>query len=314
MISPVLEIDRLSVSFLNRRGRDVRALSDVSLSVAPGEVVVVAGESGSGKTVLAHALLQLLPRNTSVSGAIRLDGRNLLEISEKRMRSVRATSLALVPQGATTALNPVRRLGAQAAAGARYRSLDRTAVDDALDGRLRQLDMRWEQVRRQYPHHLSGGMQQRVVTTLATLGNPRIIVADEPTNGLDSHLVDATADALLALREGGTALMVITHDLRLARRLGGRMALLYASSIVELRETNAVLDDPMHPYARGLMAALPERGTVPIPGLPPRLDDLPSGCPFCPRCTERVDECELRLPDLQPVPGGLSRCVLHAER
>lgn len=313
MTGPVLELDRLSVAFLSRRRPAVRALTDVSLTVQPGEVVVVAGESGSGKTVLAHALLQLLPRNAEVTGAVRLEGRDLLGLGERELRRVRACSLALVPQGAATALNPVRRLRSQAASTASYRGLERTQLEQRLSRRLKRLDLDWDEVRRRYPHQLSGGMQQRVVTTLSTVGEPRVIIADEPTNGLDAHLVDATADALLKLRSGGTALVVITHDLRLARRLGGRLALLYASTLVEVRDTVEVLDNPRHPYARGLVGALPEHGAVPIPGLPPRLDALPAGCPFAPRCTERRAECDQTLPPLAAVPGGFSRCLLHAE-
>lgn len=307
----VLELDRLSVAFLGGRA-PVHALREACLTVDEGDIVVVAGESGSGKTVLAHALLGLLPRNTEVGGAVRLDGVDLLAASEREQQRVRARSLALVPQGAAAALNPVRRLGAQAGSTSRYRGLSRGAVEAALDDRLGRLGLGWNQLRRRYAHQLSGGMAQRVVTTLATVGRPRVIIADEPTNGLDADLVDATADALLALRTDGAALVVITHDLRLARRLGGRLALLYASCVVELRDTAAVLDDPSHPYARGLMAALPERGAVPIPGLPPRLDQLPAGCPFAPRCAEHDDRCEVAVPPMVPVTGGLTRCVHRA--
>jgi peptide/nickel transport system ATP-binding protein len=308
----VLELDRLSVTFATRHG-DVQALRDVSLTVQPGEVVVLAGESGSGKTVLASALTGLLPRNAEVTGSIRLGDRELLDLPERALRRLRARELALVPQGAATALNPVRRLGRSARATARYRGADATAVDEAVDRRLGEVGLRWETLQRRYPHELSGGMQQRVVTTLATIGSPTLLLADEPTNGLDAALVDATADALLELRSGGASLVVITHDLRLARRLDGRLALLYASTLVELRDTHAVLDDPFHPYARGLVGALPERGGRAIPGLPPQLSDLPPGCPFAPRCPEVRQVCHEAVPAPRAVPGGESRCVLADE-
>lgn len=311
MTTPVLELGGLSVTFDGPHGH-VYALRDASLSVGPGEVLVVAGESGSGKTVLAHALLRLLPRNARVTGSVRLDGRELLTLTERELRRVRAADVALVPQGAATVLNPVRRLGAQAASTARYRRLPRHEVEDALTDRMARFRLPWASTRRRYPHQLSGGMQQRTVTTLATIGRPRLIVADEPTNGLDADLVDAAADMLLDLRSDGAALVVVTHDLRLARRLGGRLALLYASTVVEVRDTAAVLDDPAHPYARGLVNALPEHGGTPIPGLPPRLDVLPPGCPFSARCDSREPRCDESLPRLVPVRAGETRCVLHA--
>lgn len=306
---PILELDSLSVTFHTRRG-DVHALREVSFSVAPGEVLVVVGESGSGKTVMAHSLTGLLPRNTTVSGAVRIAGHNLFELGERETRQLRASHLALIPQGASAALNPVRRLGSQARSTARYRGLDPSEVDQMLDERLGDLGLVWAEVRRRYPHQLSGGMQQRVVSTLATIGRPSVIIADEPTSGLDADLVDAAADGLLSLARGqGAALLVITHDLRLATRLGGRTAVLYGSALVEIGATAAVLDRPAHPYTEGLLVSLPERGLQPIPGLPPELGDPPPGCPFAPRCEHASSACLDGLPPLLPVAHGQVRCI-----
>lgn len=308
-MTPALELDDLSVTFRTRSG-PVRALRDITLTVGAGEVLVVVGESGSGKTVLASALAGLLPRNTNVDGAIRLGGHNLLKMRERDLRRLRSSHLALVPQSATTALNPVRRLGRQAVATARHRNLDVADVDRTLGSRLDDLGLSWTALRKRYPHQLSGGMQQRMVSTLATVGNPSLIVADEPTNGLESALVDATADALLTLRQDhGAALVVITHDLRLAARLGGQTAVLYASALVELGETAAVLDRPAHPYTAGLLGALPERGLRPILGFPPQLGDPPPGCPFAPRCPHATSECAERLPPSSPARHGVVRCL-----
>ncbi len=307
--APVLELDSVSVTFHTRWG-DVQALRDVSLSVGPGEVLVVVGESGSGKTVMANALTGLLPRNTTVSGSIRVAGYDLFALAERERRRLRASDLALVPQGAATALNPVRRLGRQAVSTARHRGLDPADVDRALDERLGQLGLSWAELRGRYPHQLSGGMQQRVVSTLATIGDPSLIVADEPTNGLDADLVDATADALVSLqRDRGASLVVITHDLRLAARLGGRTAVLYASTLVELGDTDWVLDSPAHPYTVGLLGALPERGLRPIPGLPPQLGDPPPGCPFAPRCPHATLGCTDGVPPPVPTLHGMARCI-----
>ena len=157
-------------------------------------------------------------------------------------------------------------------------------------------------------------MQQRVVNALALVGEPGLVIADEPTSGLDSDLVDTTAAQLLEISRRGAALLVITHDLRLAERLGGRLALLYASRIVEVGPTAAFFAAPTHPYGRELLRALPEREGKPIPGLPPELTALPAGCAFADRCPDRHDRCTTALPDLYPATGGaLARCFTHAQ-
>jgi peptide/nickel transport system ATP-binding protein len=155
-------------------------------------------------------------------------------------------------------------------------------------------------------------MQQRVVNALALLGEPDLVIADEPTSGLDAALVDTTAEQLLDISARGAALLVITHDLRLAERLGGRLALLYASRVVELGPTASFFAGPAHPYGRELLRALPEREGKPIPGLSPELTALPTGCAFAARCPDRFDRCTVALPDLGPVGDSLSRC--HAQR
>jgi peptide/nickel transport system ATP-binding protein len=310
-MTPLLETTDLTVDFRTSRGV-VRALSDAHITLEPGELLLVVGESGSGKTVLAHALLRLLPRNAGVSGSVHLHGQDLLALPPRAMRGVRARQLALIPQTPASALNPVRRLGGQLLDAARARGLADDTARRRLRALLAELDLDLAAVGARYAHQLSGGMQQRVVNAMALVGEPDVVIADEPTSGLDSALVDTTAQQLLDISARGSALLVITHDLRLAQRLGGRLALLYASRIVELGPTPAFFAGPTHPYGRELLRALPEREGKPIPGLPPELTALPAHCAFADRCPDRFERCASALPDLYPAGDGvLSRCFSH---
>lgn len=309
----LLEVRHLNVEFRTPRGV-VQALSDATFSLDRGESQLIIGESGSGKTVLAHALLRLLPMNTSVAGQVMFNGRDLLSLPEGEMRRVRGRRIALIPQGAGSALNPVRRVGSILMESALARGLTKAEARERLTAVLSDLGLSFEQVSDRYPHELSGGMQQRVVNALALVARPELVIADEPTFGLDQELVETTAAHLEHIRSRGIAVLVITHDLRLARRLGGQLALLYASYIVELRDSNAFFDSPSHPYGRALLTALPERGAVPIPGVSPELTALPPGCPFASRCVENHDGCEATVPLEYPIidQSGWARCYLHA--
>jgi peptide/nickel transport system ATP-binding protein len=313
-VTALLEISDLSVGFRTAHGV-VRALSEASVTLAPGERLVIVGESGSGKTVLAHALLRLLPRNADVEGSVRLAGRELLDLPAGELRRIRGRRMALIPQSPAAALNPVRKLGGQLLEAARARGLADDEARRRLRARLGELGLDFGELSGRYVHQLSGGMQQRVVNAMALVGSPDVVIADEPTSGLDADLVDTTAAHLLEIPARGSALIVITHDLRLAERLGGRLALLYASRIVEVGPTGAFFAGPSHPYGRELLRALPEREGKAIPGLAPELTALPAHCAFAGRCADRFARCTTSLPDLYPAPGGvLARCFNHAQR
>jgi peptide/nickel transport system ATP-binding protein len=313
-MSALLEVESLSVGFRTRRGV-VQALSQASVTVQPGELLLVVGESGSGKTVLAHTLLRLLPRNVDVSGSVRLGGEELLDLPRAELRHVRARRMALIPQSPASSVNPVRKLGALMIEAAHARGLTEQQSRKRLRELLGELGLDLELIGGRYIHQLSGGMQQRVVNAMALVGEPDIVIADEPTSGLDSDLVDTTAAQLMEISARGASLLVITHDLRLAERLGGRLALLYASRIVEVGPTAAFFQAPAHPYGRELLRALPEREGKSIPGLAPELTALPDHCAFADRCPDRFERCTESVPDLYPVPdGGLARCFAHAER
>ena len=312
-MTALLEVTGLSVGFRTRRGV-VQALSDASITLEQGELLLVVGESGSGKTVLAHSLLRLLPRNVDVTGSIRLGGQEVLELGSGELRRIRGRRIALIPQSPASSLNPVRRLGGQLVEAARARGLSDEESRRRLRELLGELGLDFGFIADRYVHQLSGGMQQRVVNAMALVGHPDLVIADEPTSGLDSDLVDATAAQLQAISARGASLLVITHDLRLAERLGGRLALLYASRIVEVGPTAAFFRGPAHPYGRELLRALPEREGKSIPGLSPELTALPAHCAFAPRCPDRFDRCTEAVPDLYPLAGGVhARCFAHAE-
>jgi len=312
-MSALLHVDELSVGFRTRAGT-VQALSRASVTVAPGELLLVVGESGSGKTVLAHSLLRLLPRNVDVSGSIRLGGEDVLALKPDALRRMRGRRMALIPQSPAS-LNPVRKLGGQLLEAAQARGLTEHDARRRLRELLAELGLDLDFISGRYVHQLSGGMQQRIVNAMALVGDPDIVIADEPTSGLDSDLVDTTATQLREISARGASLLVITHDLRLAQRLGGRLALLYASRIVEVGPTAAFFKAPAHPYGRELLRALPEREGKSIPGLWPELTALPDHCAFADRCPDRFDRCTEAVPDLYPAADGvLARCFAHAER
>ncbi|MFB9903218.1 ABC transporter ATP-binding protein [Allokutzneria oryzae] len=291
-----LDVRGLSVRF-RLRGAEVRAVTDASFRLRPGRLLALVGESGCGKSVLASALLGLLPGNAEVRGQAELDGLDLLAADEKTLSTkVRGRLVGLVPQSAATHLTPVRTARSQLAEAVRAlkpeQDVDELAERVGLPPKM--LDL--------YPHELSGGTAQRVAIAMALAGDPPIILADEPTSGLDRPLVERTVDLLAALADEGRAVLLITHDLAAARRSATDLAVMYASRLVELGPAPDVFADPFHPYTTGLLGALPEGGFRPIPGHPPELTNLPDGCAFRPRCPVS-DSC-----------GGDPELVRHGDR
>jgi peptide/nickel transport system ATP-binding protein len=293
--SPILSVRGLSVRFRMRGGRHIAAVSDARFELAAGECLALVGESGCGKSVLASALLGLLPANAQTTGAAVLsDGTELLTAGERALaRTVRGRRIGLVPQSPAAHLTPVRTVRSQLEetlrelTGVRGRAV-RTA-SEAAAGRAAfpagHLD--------RYPHELSGGLAQRAATALALIGDATLLLADEPTTGLDRDLVERTVDELRRHTDGGRGLLMITHDLAAAERIADRVAVMYAGRIVELADAGSFFGapGPRHPYARGLLDALPERAFVPIPGMPPELGALPEGCAFAARCPLADDRC-----------------------
>lgn len=308
---PLLVVDGLSVRFRLGRMRPqvVQAVTDVSFTLEPGWLLALVGESGCGKSVLASALLGLLPANADVRGHAVLGGTgmeiDLLDAPEPVLASrVRGRRIGLVPQSAASHLTPVRTAGAQLAET--VRTLQPGDPADRVAALADRVGLEPVMLSR-YPHELSGGTAQRVTIAIALAGDPDVVLADEPTTGLDRPLVHRTVDALAALAAEGRAVLMITHDLEAARRAATHLAVMYASRIVELGPAADLLSDPWHPYTAGLLRVLPDAGFTPVPGHPPELTALPKGCAFRPRC-EVADQC---TDDPEPVRHGDRLVACH---
>lgn len=292
-----LVLDHLSVRF-SLPGATVAAVNDVSLRVRPGECVALVGESGCGKTVLANALLGFLPGNAQTSGMAALTGDgpplDLLTAPDAVLAAtVRGRRIGLIPQSPASHLTPVRTARAQLEEAVRVHHPEGTATRDHAHRLAARAGLVPDDLDR-YPHELSGGMAQRVANALALVGDPWLLIADEPTTGLDRHLVDGLIEEFRRMVADGRAVLLITHDLAAAQRVADRIAVMYAGRVVEAGPADRVLDAPRHPYSAGLVNALPDRAFTPIPGLPPLLTDLPPGCAFAPRCDRAAPVCAAR--------------------
>jgi peptide/nickel transport system ATP-binding protein len=314
----LLQVRDLNVTYLADTPAPIPAVRGVNLDLDVGETLGIAGESGCGKSTMATALLRLLPQGTAVSGEVLLDGENIFEMKPGRLRAVRWTELAIVFQGALHTLNPVQRVGDQVAEAIRLHSRENGASPAKRVGELLELVGLPARRASAYPHQLSGGQRQRVLIALAIACEPRMLVADEPTTALDV-MVQAQVLSLLAdlQRELGLAIIFITHDLSTLADICRRIAVMYAGRIVEEGPNDQVFADAAHPYTRALAAAFPVIGDpqfrmspAGLPGDPPDPRDLPSGCPFHPRCSVSVDVCPRTQVELWPAgPSREAACV-----
>jgi oligopeptide/dipeptide ABC transporter ATP-binding protein len=320
--TPALEIRDLCVEATSR-GRRLPLVEGLGLTVERGQIVGLIGESGSGKTMTAMAVLGLLPRNArTAGGSIRLSGRELVGLAEAERRRLRGDRLALVPQDALRGLNPVLRVGLQVGEPLslhRGRSLGQAA--EAAKDLLRSVHIPEPERRAlSYPHELSGGMQQRVMIAMGLALEPELLIADEPTTALD---VTVQAQVLTLLREirdtHGTAILFITHDLGVIASLCDRVYVMYAGVIVEAGPVDTILEAPVHPYTQALLRATPTVAAVTaelyaIPGQIPEPASRQRGCRFADRCPHRFERCDVE-PDLLPVASDhAARCWLATER
>ncbi|MEU1019150.1 ABC transporter ATP-binding protein [Streptomyces sp. NPDC005898] len=283
-----------------RGGGHVSAVTDATFDLAAGECLALVGESGCGKSVLASALLGLLPENAQTAGAALLGDIDLLTADERTLaRTVRGRRVGLVPQSPAAHLTPVRTVRSQLEETLRQLAgVPRAKLRAAGEAAAERAAFPAGHLDR-YPHELSGGLAQRAATALALIGDAPLLLADEPTTGLDRDLVDRTVDELRRHVGDDRALLLITHDLAAAARIADRVAVMYASRVVEIAGSADFFGarGPRHPYARGLLNALPEREFTPVPGMPPELTALPEGCAFAPRC-ERADPACAAVPAL----------------
>jgi peptide/nickel transport system ATP-binding protein len=305
----LLDIQDLNVRFPTSGGT-VHASRDVSFGLEPGEMLGLVGESGCGKSVIGQAILRLLPPGARVSGRVVYDGREITALSEAAVHALRGRAISLIPQNPAGALDPVMSNGAQIAevftslgtSGSSARELSRRLL--ASVG-LEPVD----RIARAYPHQLSGGMRQRLTTSIALGGAPKLIIADEPTKGLDYAARETTARLLReALAREETALLLITHDLHLAEAICDRIAVMYAGEVVEIGPTSRLFNAPRHPYTHGLIRAIPRNGLVPLPGQSPSLEAVPEGCAFADRCDVASGRCYDLHPSLDQTGSGGARC------
>lgn len=317
MTEPVLSVRNLQVEFASRRGT-LRAIDGVSLDIAKGEVLGVVGESGAGKSVTGLSVIGLIdPPGRIAGGEIRLAGLRIDNLPPEEMRRIRGKRIGMIFQDPLTSLNPLYKVGDQiietirthlnlSEQAARRRAIDLLAEvgipapDKRIDG---------------YPHEFSGGMRQRVVIALAICAEPELIIADEPTTALDVS-VQAQIIALIKRlgRDHGTAVMLVTHDMGVIAETCDRVAVMYSGRIAEIGPVQEVVRDPLHPYAKGLMGAIPtlageDKRLVQIPGSMPRLSAIPPGCPFNPRCAFAFDRCCVERPE--PIRQGTQSVACH---
>lgn len=318
----VLSVEDLRVYYDTPRG-PLKAVDGVSFTLSQGERLAIVGESGSGKSTLAMALMRLTREpGRVVGGRVILEGQDLLSLAPEEVRRVRLSKIALVPQGAMNSLNPVMRIEEQVADG---------IIDHTDDGNPTVTDLRPRvhellsnvglspSVGRMYPHELSGGMKQRVAMATATSLGPSVIVADEPSSALDVVVQRQIMQTLGKLQEGlDASAILIGHDMGLVAQFADTIGVMYAGRLVELAPVRQIFQDPLHPYTQLLIKSLPSltvKGEfIAIPGLPPTLLDLPTGCSFNPRCPAVFDRCRSDEPAFLKVRDGRSvSCHLHEE-
>lgn len=313
----VLSLEGLTVEFA-RGGASYPAVKDVTLHVAPGEMVALVGESGCGKTLTALATLGLLPLGARVSrGKILLRGTELGSLDQDQWDRYRGKDLAMIFQEPMTALNPLMKVGRQVGEAARMHGAGKEEARRRALEAMAQVGLPDpERLYEEYPHQLSGGMRQRVMIAMALINRPRLLVADEPTTALDVTIQAQIMELLQQMnRELGTAVLLISHDLGVVRRLCSRVYLMYAGSLVEWGSTEEVLASPLHPYTKGLLDSIPsweKRGTPlsSIPGAVPALEERRSqGCPFYDRCPRRREACREKPLPLAVRGTQGARCV-----
>ena len=341
-----LRVEDLHVYYETAAG-DVKAVNGVSFDLKAGERLALVGESGSGKSTMATALMRMTrPPGKIVAGSIHLGERDLLQLSAPEMRRARLAEIALVPQGAMNSLNPVIRIEKQIidgildhvveesagrSSGSEWSAFARSSSEGALLKKPTRSELREKvadlltnvglspSVARMYPHELSGGMKQRAVLAIATCLSPKVILADEPTSALDVVVQRQIMQTLGRLQSGiDAAVILVGHDMGLVAQFADTIGVMYAGRLVELGPVNQIFEDPQHPYTKLLIDSLPsfsqKREFVGIPGMPPRLLNLPTGCAFYPRCPSAMDICRDTDPlDIEVKPNWRTACHLHTE-
>ncbi|MSP30391.1 MAG: ABC transporter ATP-binding protein [Acetobacteraceae bacterium] len=321
----VLKVNGLTTYFFTRRGV-VKAVDDVSFTVRAGETLAIVGESGCGKSITALSLMRLIPSppGRTIAGTVMLDGTDLLQLSEPKMRQMRGNKISMIFQEPMTALNPLLTIGRQVAETLiLHQNMSRQAAQARAVEMLKFVKIpEAEQRAREYPHQLSGGMRQRAMIAMALACNPRVLICDEPTTALDVTIQAQILELIVELqRNFGTAVILITHDLGVVAETAHRVIVMYAGRKVEEASAEELFHRPLHPYMNGLLGSIPRVGLTKratasehvalqeIPGIVPALNDLPIGCAFAPRCPNAGDKCRAAIPPFEEkLPGHFAAC------
>ncbi len=309
---PLLSVRDLQVQFPTRRGV-LTAIQDISFDVMPGEILGVVGESGAGKSMTGNAIIGLLEAPGRITrGQVLLLGQDLTRLGNAELRRIRGRDIGAIFQDPLTSLNPLYTIGGMLVETIlTHLPVNKGEAEERAMAMLAEVGIPAARERfRHYPHQFSGGMRQRVVIALALCANPKLVIADEPTTALDVSVQAQIINLLKRLcKEHGTAVMLITHDMGVIAETAHRVCVMYAGRIVEIGPVRQVVKSPRHPYTQGLMAAIPQVGAdeerlAQIEGSMPRLDGIPSGCAFHPRCPQSFEPCTARVPRLLPVARG----------
>ena len=308
----ILKLTHLKVHFPTQDGV-VKAVNTVDLEMANGERLGLIGETGCGKTVLGMSIIRLLQLATKVEGKIVYKSKDILKLSEEEMRKIRGKEIAMILQNPTTSLNPVLKVGDQIAEAIQlHQGLDKRAAKEKAVEMLEAVKIPSPEKRaNEYPHEFSGGMKERAMIAMTLACDPSLIIADEPTKGLDVTIKMQIVKLMKEVTKR-KSMLFITHDLGVAAEICDNIAVMYAGELVEYAKTEDIFKNPSHPYTRGFLNSLPRLGLKPIRGMSPSLIDLPSGCRFHPRCDSAKEICKTEHPEMVEIENGHSvRCFLY---
>ncbi|MBZ9634857.1 ABC transporter ATP-binding protein [Clostridium sp. FP1] len=308
-----IKISDLMIHFYTKEGM-VRAVDGVDLVFNNGKITGIVGETGSGKSVLGLSILNLLASNAKKSGSIFYKDEDLLSMDEERIQNIRGKVISIIPQNPSTAFNPILKIGEHINELFYYHEKvkKKFCKEKTLDVLRKFSFLSPERIYNSYSFQLSGGMSQRALTAMGMALNPKWIIADEPTKGLDAIIRNQVYNVFKGLKaDKGVSMIVITHDLMLARKLCDEIVVMYGGKVLEQGDKEEIFSSPKHPYTRGLIDAQPNRKLIPIEGMAPNLTNLPNGCRFHTRCKYVKEICRVSEPDMYSTEGSKVRCFLY---